>query len=473
MSHFSQLNGESHTYMNQAIPKSLESCSNPQSIKTRNRQIQLSSTSQSQQQGGLILFNIPPSNYSISKGTMCLKATITVTGTALGNNNAGTAAPGNTIGFQGPGVITPAFAAAGYAFTNGGLNAGNVPTLGNGYSWINRLTLYGASSSIVEQQNFAAENLNLLLMHNSNPTFLLNDGNIMMGVGANWNYPAPAAINNTSASYDVVLPLPLSVFNSATQDFPLYLINTPLTLQIDINSLARSIFKGTSANPENDCTITNMTVSNTYLIYQAVELPSAHIEAERLACKSAPFIMPCTSTLNVSVPQSLLSSYSLGLNCSSLRSAFLMFSNGDGYLSSRQLQYVRPNSDIPANTYYGTGAGVNNILFLDGVQVNSAIYDNAQMAFYGLKNALHHNAQASVIYPSPCNMTGYTKSNYAVGWDTSSFNGESELMVGQPVTTVNYQCTGLNANASYVATIINVYDVLVAFTGDGSMEVKR
>lgn len=449
MSHYTQQNQEVHNYMTQDVPQSLKSNSSAQAIKTRNRIFQVSSTSQSQNSSGVILFNIPPSNYSITRGTMALRCRVTVAGTGF------VAGAVTQPAFQGPGLV-PA------------VGTGWVPQFSNGYQVITRATLYGANSAVIEQQNYLNDNMNLMLIHNSNASYLAGDAAILAGVGL------PMAITaTTSAFIDLVLPLPLSAFNSSTQDFPAYLLSSPLTLQLDLASVARALYAGTGV------TYSDFTVSNTYLIYQACELPSAYIEAERMAVKSSPFIMNLTSTLNVQVPASILTSYSLGLNASSVRAVFVLPSNGAAPAAATQLQYIRDTADSGSNF---NGAGTNAIVFVDGNQINSAIFDTPSMVFQGLKNALHHNLQGSVIYSSP-SMAGYytgsasqpwLKQLYAIGWDLTSFDDEASLFAGTPCTTLNLQLTGYgSANPTYLSTIIVVYDVLLAFESDGTIQIRR
>jgi hypothetical protein len=461
MSHFSGINQEVHNYMTQDVPHSLKSNSSAQAIKTRNRIFQVSSTSQSQSSGGVVLFNIPPSNYSITKGTMALRARITATGTGF---VAATNAVATNVGFQGP---------AG----NLSLTVSTSPQFGNGYAPISRITVYGANSAVIEQQNYANDNMNLLLLHNSNASYLAGDAQILAGVGTPFT-----ATSTTSAFIDVVLPLPLSAFNSSTQDFPNYLLSAPLTMQLDLASVARSIWHGATA------TVSEYTISSTYLVYQACELPAAYVEAERMAVKSSPFIMNLTSTLNVQVPASILSSYSLGLNASSVRAVFVLPSNyasAPPATSTTSLSYWRDTVDSASNY---NGAGTNAICFVDGNQINSAIYDNPAMVFQGMKNALHHSLQGSIIYSSPAlggallysgggglgSVNPWISQFYAIGFDLTSFDDEASLFAGSPCTTLNLQLTGYgSAQPTYLSTIIVVYDVLLAFEADGTIQVKR
>jgi hypothetical protein len=449
--HFTQANQEVHSYMLTDIPDSLKSNSNPQAIKSRNRIFQVSSTSQSQNSGGVLLFNIAPSNFSITKGSMALRARITFTGTNL---NAGAATA--SIGLDGP----------------GGLAATSViPTLGNGYACMQRMTLYGSNSSIVAQHNFLNDEMNFMLMHNSNSTYLGTDAGLLLGLGAQ-----PVTTSSTSAFIDVVLPVPLSIFQSAVQDFPAYLLSAPLTLQIDLASVARTVcVQGTA-------TCSEYSVSNTFLLFQAVELPSALIEAERMAVKSSPYIMASTSTLAVQVPQSILTSYTLGLNASSIRGVALLPTNAASNSVSTQIEYVRHCGDGAG----GAGSGVNAQVYFDGNLINSNIVDNVANTFYMLKQMLHHNVQGNILQPSPISQVvtataanmgpgnnTFCKNYYSIAFDCTSFDQESTIFGGLPATNVNIQLAGYNDNPTFLVTVLIFYDVLVAFQNDGAMSVKR
>lgn len=457
--HFSGLNQETHSYHCQEIPDCLKSNDNPQSIKSRNRFFQVSSTSAQQSSGGTLLWNIAPSNYSITKGTMSVRLRCTVTGTQLTGADAA-----HSVGFSGP----------------GGVNALFVPLLGNGFSLFQRITLYGSNSSVIAQHNYLNDEMNFMLMHNSNGYYLSNDAGLLMGVGQPFNY------NNsgTSCQIDLVLPIPLSCFNSSTNDWPAYLMSSPLTLQIDLASVNRALYKGATS------TITDFTVSQTYLLYQAVELPEAFISAQRQAVKSHPFVIETTNTMSVQVPESILTSYTLGLNASSIRGAAVLISNVANYAVGTALQYVRDTADLAATnvsanaSFNFNGSGIQNQLYLDGNLVTSNIIDNPANVFAMLKQMVHHNLQSNVLFPSPLNqiavayngnpLANFCNDYYAVGWDTTSFDQEDTIFGGVPCTNLNIQMVGYNASTNnYLSTIMVFYDVLVAFSEDGSISVKR
>jgi hypothetical protein len=474
--HFSSVNGETHTYQVTDIPDSLKSNSNPQSIKSRNRIFQLSSTSQSQNSGGVILFNIPPSNYSISRGTMSLRMRVSATTAAKP-----TYADANTnLSFQGPGRSSATYANPPIAIANH-TNSKFIPHFCNAYSVIQRMTLYGANSSIVDQKNFLNDEMNALLLHNSSESYLSNDASILLGMGQQW-YPSSI----TNSYIDVCVPVPLSIFQSATQNFPCHLLSAPLTLQIDLASLGRAILSGATT------ACSEYTVSNTFLVYQAIELPSELIQAERMAVRSSPFVMTCTNSMNVQVPQNILTSYTLGLNASSIRGVMIMPSSVSSYAVTSQVFYVAGRSDCNFNTLTdGGGSGVNAQVYLDGNLLNSNIVDNVANTYMMLKQFIHHNLQGNILQTSPNaphlgtvessagqGASPYVNQQFVLGFDSTSFNEESVIFGGVPATNVNIQLTGYGATiggatSSNLVTLLVLYDVLVAFGEDGSMSVKR
>ncbi len=143
--HYTGQISESHSYMTQAIPHSLQSNNSQQSIRANNRHFQLStSSSSSQSSGGVLLFNIPPTQGAVSRGTVYLRARVSVPTTAAPTY----ADSANSLYFSGPGTLQTVQKA------DGTQSAGTVvPALSNAYAWIQRLTLYGTGSAVV---NFPA-----------------------------------------------------------------------------------------------------------------------------------------------------------------------------------------------------------------------------------------------------------------------------------------------------------------------------
>jgi hypothetical protein len=449
--HYTGQVSESHSYMTQAIPHSLQSNNSQQSIRANNRHFQLATSSSAQQSsGGVLLWNIPPTQGAISRGTVYLRARISVaTGAAPTYADAA-----NSLYLSGPGPLQVGVKSDGTSTTAG------IPALSNGYSWIQRLTLYGTGSAVVDQCNYVNDVMNLMLAHNSSPAFLANDGQIQLAVNRPFD-----SVGTTESYVDVCLPLPLSCFNNSQHDFPLYLCKNPMTLQVDLSSFARAISTGATT------AATDYTIKNAYLCYEVLEVPHSMIEAERHAVQGGhPFIMPLQSWLNVQVPMSVLSSYTIGANCSSVRGVYVLPYNGAAYSSGPGADnYARNTSDAATNW----GSGINAQLYVDGNVKNSSIFDNPVMQFTQLKQALHNNIQSSVINPSLSTLGAYLLNYYALGFDCVSFDDESTIFGGTPATNLNIQLTGFTTQSTYITTVCILYDTLLSFGADGIMEVKR
>lgn len=440
--HFTGPTSEVHSYETQEIPHSLKSNNSAQAIRANNRHFQLATASSSSQtSGGVLLWNIPPTAGAISRQSMFLRCRVTAT-----NGTLPTWATDAThsMGFKGPGPVSA--------------TAPFLTPLCNGYSWIQRLTLYGTGSAVIDQMNFVNSTMDMLLAHNSNPAWLAGEGQALAGIGRQWD------VSGTSSYIDLCIPLPLSCFNNSQHDFPLYLCRNPMTLQLDMASLARAITSGSAVNTSE------YTVSNAYLCYEVLEVPHSLVEAERSAVQSGhPFIMPLQSWLNVQVQSSVLSSYTLGLNASSLRSVFVEQLDAAAYALATPIQYIRNGTD--ASTNYGSG--INAQIYLDGNVKNSTIFDNPVVQYIELKQALHNNIQSSVMMPSVATFATYLANYNALGFDCTSFDDEGTIFGGSPVSNLNIQLTGLSNQGTYIAYVLCLYDTLLAFQADGVMEVKR
>lgn len=308
--------------------------------------------------------------------------------------------------------------------------------------------------------NYVNSTMDMLLAHNSNPSYVQGEGQALIGIARSWD----ATAAGTNSYIDLCLPLPLSCFQNSSIDFPLFLARNPMTLQLDIASFARGITVGAAALG------TDFQVSNAYLCYEVLEVPHSLIEAERSAVQGGhPFIMPLQSWLNVQVNESVMSSYTLGLNASSLRSVYVSILNAAAYASGTQIQYIRDATD----TSTAWGSGVNAQLYLDGNIKNSSIFDTPVMQLIQLKQALHNNIQSSVLMPSVSTFATYNANYFALAFDTTSWDDDGTIFGGSSVSNVNIQLTGFSPNPTYIVNVMCLYDTLLAFQADGIMETKR
>jgi hypothetical protein len=409
--------------MQQEISDSLKSNASAQAIRANNRHQQLSaSSSSSQQSGGVALWNIPPmQNGVISRGTTFLRFRVKVAGAAGTFTNAYNGTANGALGFQGPGALVT---------VDGAANA--MPELGNAMSLIQRLTLFGGSGgAVIDQINFVGDLYNLHLAHVANPVYLASDANVTLGIGRKWDLNNATAANATEAYIDCCVPVPLSVFNNTDQHFPSHLLRSPLTLQVDLAPFARSILRGSDL-----AAVTDYTIEKMFLCYEVLEVPTSLVEAERHAIQSSPYVMPVVNWLNTQVTQSVLSSYNLGLNCSSLRAVYVLPLGSTGYSATSACNYTRAFGD-------------------------SAV-----------KQALHNSVQTNVQRPGNANFSRYINNYFVLGVDCLSFDDDASLFGGSPCTNLNIQAITF-ANGNNLATVMCCYDSILAISGDGLLEIKR
>jgi hypothetical protein len=185
--------------------------------------------------------------------------------------------------------------------------------------------------------------------------------------------------------------------------------------------------------------------------------------------KSEPFVLPTSSYLNIQVPISTLSSYSLGLNASSVRGVYVLPFNAASYAIGTAKAYSRSSaSDAIANW----GSGMNAQLFLDGRLINSSNVDTPNMTFAMLKSALN-NGISLTQYPSLATEYNYRTNTFAIGIDSTAFSDESTIFAGQPCSTLTLSLTGYSNNSTFLTTLCVNYDTLLVFSEGGVVSVKR
>jgi hypothetical protein len=460
--------GESHTYETAAVPASLDSNSSPQAIKGSIRQVAIASSSSDQQAGGLLLFNIPSQNASITRKSMFVRAKITMT--SASTPPAYTSAALSTY-FQGPGILQAGSLITTKDSTDTATSA-FLPSLANAYSLIQRSTLF-SGGAVLDQVNWAADLMSgLLLPHASDRNWLASSGNVMLAVAQpatpeTWSSAAQAS----TFSWDVCLPVIHSVFNGI-QDFPLYLMSgTPLSLQYDMTALTRAMKIATTAG----YTSSGFTLSNAQLCFECVDLPAEFINSQRMAVKSNPFIIPQISYMNVQLPYSALASYTVGVNCSSVKGVFLVPFGAASYSSdpATLFNYNRAGfADYTLGSSLAKFTGTNFQVFADGRLVNSIQIDTPAMEWSALQQALNGSI-SNIVTGSVAKLSTYLNNHFALGLDLTCYNDESTVLSGTPASQLTISLTNAQANSTFLVTVIISYDSLLLIGENGAVEVKR
>ena len=472
------------SYKTEAVPQSLQGNDSPASMKGRVTQVVVQSTNGDQRGLGKLRFVLPNNNVSISRRSMFIRARCSLIYTAT--------VPGffsnltNCVWFQGPGPTNIGGSANWSNVSQASAFNANAtfgaPQCSNAYSLIQKSTLY-SGSAVVDMIDYVCDLMSgLILPHCTNTNWIQSDGSTLLAINS-----GPVRIFNGSFSsnlggtvyWDLCIPVPHSCFNSEN-DFPTYLLSdsNPLSLEIDLTSFNRAISYGSTAVPS----VLDYTISRAALCYEAVELPSEFIEAQRLATKKIPFVIPQLSYMINQMPTSALVNYNAILKMSSLRAVYILPSNmavyNAAYAASQAgaFAYQRNAGDfapVIANQY-GDNSGTNAQLFIDGRCINQVNLDNPIMTFVALKQALKGSI-TDYTSSSICNRFTYGASYFAIGIDTTCFSDQSTLMGGTPVNEAQVVLTNFIASATtgaYLANIIFAYDSLIIIK-NGKITTKR
>jgi hypothetical protein len=466
----------------EAVPQSLQSNDIPMGMKAKVRQVSISSTTGTQKGSGKLLFVLPYDKVSITRQSMYLKARILLNYTTIPTFT--TFNPLTWASLQGPGQgVGPIFPPGALNEMNIASNALNVSsgltTLSNGYSIVQRSTVY-AGGKIIDNIDFVCDYMNgLILPHCTNPQWLLNDGNNLLAVGT---VPTKSAASGSSGFiyWDVCLPIPHSCFNSETEDFPQYLIglDTPLSIEINLTPITRAIRYGSSAVPIGE----DYSLTNVSLCYETIALPKEYTDSMLQQIKSSPFKLTQLSHSITQMPMSALINYNTNINMSSLRAVYILPTNQSSYTSvlpssmnviGSVLQYSRGASanDVASNFTVGDFIGTNVELFLDSVSVNAINLNNPVVTFAELKKAIYGSVTKYQL-PSIANRLTYIFNHFAIGFNTRNFTDESTIMNGASVENAKIILTNFNRSATNLVTLIFDYDSVIIFK-NGKIEVKR
>ena len=324
---------------------------------------------------------------------------------------------------------------------------------------INRLSTYINSVQIDNIQS-ADQVYDTLFAHATSNDWLQRDANVLMGTGVGSVTGAGAAAPAATAGGGLTTTprtfiVPLIGALGTQQAIPLYLFNGTLQIQIDWNSVARSLFTAGAGAA--------IALTNVQLVYDKISVEQAFVDKVRMDMMSGQKYVLGYTNFQATTLATLAGQQTLnyGLNVSSLK----------GCVANQVL-----TADLSNKAAQGLSEanGLTQFqLSLDGRLINSNTLDASSVAkqalvFAELNKVFGRLFDASVTDSSDA--ASYQLQSFAVGVSAQRCN-EALAFAGSPVSVASIQAT--TAAALYTMTVIFIADYQLLVDSSGSVEIVR
>lgn len=413
------------------VPNSLTSSRAPRPISSQKLINSLASTSAQAGAGGMITFSIPTgagANAYLVNNSMYLRCTI-----------KGTAAiqAGADVKFNGP-----SFSAT---------------------SIINRLTVSIAGTQVCSYNQYNVIS-DLLLLHTTNRNFIKDDCAILMYTDS-VIFTAGAAVDSAGNQVDVCIPIICPLFNGH-QSLPLFLLNSPITIQIDLNPASSALYSAVGASNPN----LSYNVVNAHLVYETLTMSPEYCMSIRAEMQKGQLYQMNLSSdflcMSTAVTQTL--NYLIGCNLSSVK-ALLFTEIAQTPNINTILAFV--NNSISNLRVYADGRLINNMPTLSSA---SQLYAELNRC---LGNLWDHSV---TTYCGNVDTAGgtirglYSTLYFCGGVSLNRTNDAGLSMTGQACQNLNIL---LEHNAGYTTTnnvyMVVIYDQVLTIDATGNVQLVK
>ncbi len=396
--------------------------------------------------------------------------------------------------------LTGSFRVTGTAITginnwrfNGPTQATGVQVVGEGSNksthgasaMIARLTIANGASQISQLTNYSAY-VDLLRTHATSSDYNVNDATVYEMNGVVKTLTASAApgtpISDTEGTFNFAIPLVSPLFCSA-QSIPLFLLNSPLSIEILFNSVSECLVAGANT------TITGFSINNAQIVYEEIVVsPELKQSVMSKLQGGALFKMFLDNVYSIQSSAENSNSYNIGIGANSVKGILGIDRAVPGALG------ILNQGDFALN-------GFSNIRILyDGKLINNFDIGTDAIAFSELNRCLHsmHDsnitsclAKASVSAVGATACHDYVLSKFAWGCSSQCVNDFSvgfSGVVAQMITVQHFNNTVASAaggnsvnfqyvNEAFVAGRQRIYfifyDELLTIDGNGVCSLVR
>lgn len=316
-------------------------------------------------------------------------------------------------------------------------------------SILNRLSTYINSVQVDNIQN-ADQVYDTMFSHSTSADWLSHDAQVLLG----------ATVQTTGMATQTYI-IPLIGALGTQQGIPLFALNGTLQVQLDYNSLFRTIYQAASGSGGGTA-ITGFTVSNVQLVYDKISVEQAFVDKVKSDMMAGhKYVLGYTNFQSTTVQSAAGTAFfNYGLNVSSLRA-----------LVAQQML----TANLSTNAQ-GTGFSLPNGLSqfqvsLDGRLINSNTLNAAAspaLVFAELNKCFSRLFDASITDISTA--ANFATQSFAVGVSAQRCN-EALAFSGSPVSVCGINFTTSTADYTLFLTFISDYQLLI--DSSGAIEIVR
>jgi hypothetical protein len=274
----------------------------------------------------------------------------------------------------------------------------------------------------------------------------------------------------------VTIPILAPIFNSANH-VPLFLMNSPISVEITTESVTKAFTAATTA-------VTNYTISEASICYETIDVSDPYKMAmkERLMATGGVFSMDLNDTYNLEIAATNPLDYNIGLSLSSLKGVLLT------YVNNANLTITTSEKDFIFN-------GLTDLkLYVDNRLINSNLIDSDNVAFAEMNKCLGrlYDKDTSSMLAATNNINNggglrnnYTTNAFLAGINTSTVSDYNLTSSGVPCQQLSIHAENNNGaggnvkwqvNTAFVASTMYafiLYDSVVSIDGMGVVSVRR
>jgi hypothetical protein len=412
---------------NSDVPPSLSSSPYPRPVSCVKQIVSIASTSADQQAGGLVSFAIPTgmgSGAYLVNNSVYLNCRITL-------NTSANYTSGNDTGFALPSQSASAI--------------------------INRLTLSIGSQQVcqINQYHLLHE---ILLTHTTNRNYYIDDSCILQYTTNSKTFLSGTTAGYNSPYVDVVIPLICPLWQE--RSVPLFLLNAPILLQLDLNTKDNALYGATATD-----TALGFKVSNAQLVYETLQMSPEYVNEIKMAMsKGLLYQINMTDYMTLTTASSAYLNYLIGCNLSSVKGVI----------------YTQVTNSPASNvvTTLASNTQTNFRLYLDGRQINNFNLSSDAQIFCEFQRCLGNMFDSNITsYIGTDAQAGntsrpfYRSSYFAGGVSCSRINDNGYCMTGSPCQSINFVLE--SAGGSKNVYIVVVYEDILTIDVNGNVQLIK